>query len=1386
MVTRPETSTSPVANSCATASASKVAPHCAIPVSRSSATSVAIPEATSVATSVGTSFMSTRGIARPTSRADRQIRRATRPLVAFALAFASAAGHTGHAGRTEFAGLTEFASHSGVAVSARPVARPAGPRPVAAAAAPAHRAAAASALRPGAQAATPVPSPAPAATPLAAWRLLAEQPARPQRRPAGVFGAAAGVDVDEAGQIWVADRAEHVVHVLDAAGTGVRTIGAAPVGPSAAAAAGPSDAPGRLHAPADVAIAAGRVFVSDTGNGRVQVFDVESGGFLASWPMGGAPGGIAARADGSRVYVADAAAARVTVFDAAGTVVGRWGPDVGAEDGAGGSPNARVGFSAPTGIDVDEGADDGSSDGSGGGAGGAADEAAVRVYVADPGAARVWVLGADGAVVEQIDRESATPAYDAPRDVVVTPGGGFVLTTTFRRLYGLREGRFVRLPVPGPYHYGGVGLALVPDGGIVATVQDARAAWSGVLHYAAPEPRAGVEPDGRWGNVPAALGALAGARRVAALPGTGQAPGRGDGGQEPFDPSDPPDPFAPDAVPAGVVVLDRWPRMQGWDGLGRPAGQWPLPEVVDVATMRGDPTEPDPTEPVAPDGADYPADPRGAWLVAPDALLTLDADGAVERRWQAGIVPGSPPPAPGELVPSDGTWLVAGAVAADGTVGAIDAGHGRLVQRAPDGTVRMTGLGGVIVDIAAAEVGVAADGSDDGRPGWWVADRSARALRRLDRDGRETARIAVTVRIDRIAASADGARVAVLGDDGWVRVLATGGRSGGGDGGSGGGETPIDAGTLVAAFVGAPGGTAIDLDMDTLGRVVVVDGEGERGGTGEAADEPAGPGGDEADSGVGASSGRLLWWGPDVAPDAPRSAPPLGDDRCALRPGKRAAPGAVRVGELITVTLTLDGDCPTESAVLDIALVLDRSGSMEGPKLAASRAAAIGFTAELDLATVRVAVLPFSDEGELALGLSADRQAIVRAVAGITASGGTDIGDALERATAELSGARSRAEAAPVIVLLTAGLPESPRAARLAAAAARAAGVAIYAIGLGDDVDAAFLAELTGSIDQVFAVPNEAELGRAYVRIARRLATATLLRTIEIADELPADMAYEEGSAVPPASWDGRTLRWSLTDVPAAGVRLRYRVRPTRAGLRPTNVTAAGDYVDGVGYAGRFAFPVPRVRVAGDRAIWLPIAMQNRCPARRVDVIVVLDASSSMLIPAEAGGDSASPTKLDAARRAARAFVGYLALPADRAGVVAFDDHAHAVHPLSGNRASLERAIDAIASDQGTRIDRGLAAAAELLNAGRRQGAVPVVVLLTDGRTSPGSADAALEGAESLRAAGATIFAVGLGANVDGGFLVAIAGAAERYRYAPRAIGLYDIYRGIALGLPCD
>jgi hypothetical protein len=198
----------------------------------------------------------------------------------------------------------------------------------------------------------------------------------------------------------------------------------------------------------------------------------------------------------------------------------------------------------------------------------------------------------------------------------------------------------------------------------------------------------------------------------------------------------------------------------------------------------------------------------------------------------------------------------------------------------------------------------------------------------------------------------------------------------------------------------------------------------------------------------------------------------------------------------------------------------------------------------------------------------------------------------------------------------------------------------------------------------------------------------------------------------------------------------------------------------------------------------LPVALREACAEsiRRVDVVLVLDSSSSMLQPTGAGR-----TKLAAATAAARVFLDQLHLDVgDQAAVATFNADAALLAPLGADRAALDLALAGISTAQFTRIDRGIAVAhAELTGPRHRPSNTPVMIVLTDGRANPVPVSVAEGEAQTAKDAGIVLFTIGLGDDLDVEALRRMASRPAYFYAAPDAEDLADIYRGIAVAIPC-
>ena len=123
--------------------------------------------------------------------------------------------------------------------------------------------------------------------------------------------------------------------------------------------------------------------------------------------------------------------------------------------------------------------------------------------------------------------------------------------------------------------------------------------------------------------------------------------------------------------------------------------------------------------------------------------------------------------------------------------------------------------------------------------------------------------------------------------------------------------------------------------------------------------------------------------------------------------------------------------------------------------------------------------------------LTGDRAALDAALAGNLAQGtGTRIGAAIAAAAEQLGTARPGSQRAMVVLTDGQGTDEDPGAAQAAADAAKSAGVTVYTVGLGEDVDLVALRALASGPDHCFVAPAAAELAAIYRAIAGALPCA--------------------------------------------------------------------------------------------------------------------------------------------------------------------------------------------------------------------------------------------------------------------------------------------------------
>ncbi len=249
--------------------------------------------------------------------------------------------------------------------------------------------------------------------------------------------------------------------------------------------------------------------------------------------------------------------------------------------------------------------------------------------------------------------------------------------------------------------------------------------------------------------------------------------------------------------------------------------------------------------------------------------------------------------------------------------------------------------------------------------------------------------------------------------------------------------------------------------------------------------------------------------------------------------------------------LTVRADTPREERRLpvNLALVIDRSGSMRGEKLVNAKNAA------------RQLVHSLSDEDQLALvhygtdvrvfpsqRVAGARERMFAFVDGIEDDGSTNISGGLEAAAEQLRPHLREFRVSRVILLSdgqpTEGLVEDQEL-RALATRYRAEGMTVSGLGVGEDFNEQLMRGLAEQGGGYYGYLQDSQRLTEILRRELEQATGTLARAVELRLELPTGVTAVEAMGV--ASWrEGSTLVVPLYDL-AGGQEARVVVKLTLA-----------------------------------------------------------------------------------------------------------------------------------------------------------------------------------------------------------------------------------------------
>lgn len=302
-------------------------------------------------------------------------------------------------------------------------------------------------------------------------------------------------------------------------------------------------------------------------------------------------------------------------------------------------------------------------------------------------------------------------------------------------------------------------------------------------------------------------------------------------------------------------------------------------------------------------------------------------------------------------------------------------------------------------------------------------------------------------------------------------------------------------------------------------------------------------------------------------------------------------------GGSLKVTLAITAAPDIVANPTDIALVLDRSGSMAGAPIQNLKLGAKTFIDIIAESTggapdgqigsgSRIGIVSFADTAIANTQLITSVDALKNAVDALVAGGNTNHGDAFEKAIELFEPASGNAK---VIIMFTdgkttTGVPPAP-----IAAAARAQGITIYCIGLigadGIDVNALNEWATDPNASHVAVTPDAADLESLFAELAANI-SKTGATHIQIDEEVNPDFAIT--SIVAPGMGSVEKLsdtkiQWKIDELgvnSSESAALEFYIRHTAQTSGKKKVNASIEYADAEGNV--VVFPEPEVEVNCD------------------------------------------------------------------------------------------------------------------------------------------------------------------------------------------------------------